>query len=144
VAFNSAYALTGPLDSILDQETPDLSRLEPYNRAIDRYYRVNSMLVYLFYMAKLDHDDYHSGAFMWKNVQWAGLTDRLAFIWHGLRYLAASKETRWQWGGQVLFGNPAQNNVVADIYMALSRNYDKVFREKTRETRQGSTILIET
>jgi flavin-dependent halogenase len=143
VAFNSAYALTDPLDSILDQETPDLSRLEPYNRALDRYYRVNSMLVYLFYLAKLDHDDYHSGAFLWKHVEWAGLKHRLAFIWQGLRYLRADKKTRRRWGGQVLFGNPAEGNVVADLYMALSRNYDEVFRDKTREARQGSTILVE-
>jgi halogenation protein CepH len=143
VAFNSAYALIDPLDSVLDQESPDLSRLEVYHRTLDRYYRVNSMLVYLFYLAKLDHDDYHSPAFLWKNIQWAGLKDRLAFIWHGLRYLRANRETRLRWGGQVLFGNPAPGNVVADLYMALSRNYDKVLRDKVSEARQGSTILIE-
>lgn len=143
VAFNSAYALIEPLDSLLDQETPDLSRLETYNRSLDRYYRVNSMLVYLFYLAGLDEASYHSGAFMWKNVQWAGLKDRLAFIWHGLRYLRADKRTRLRWGTQVLFGDPAQDNVVADLYMAISRNYDKVFRDKTSQVRQGSTILVE-
>jgi flavin-dependent dehydrogenase len=143
VAFNSAYALIDPLDSVLDQETPDLSRLAVYNRSLDRYYRVNSMLVYLFYMAGLDEASFHSGAFMWKNVQWAGLKDRLAFIWHGLRYLRADKLTRRRWGTQVLFGDPAQDNVVADLYMAISRNYDKVFRDKTRQVRQGSTVLVE-
>jgi FADH2-dependent halogenase len=143
VAFNSAYALIDPLDSVLDQEKPDLSRLALYQRSLDRYYRVNSMLVYLFYMAGLDEASFHSGAFMWKNVQWAGLKDRLAFIWHGLRYLRADKPTRRRWGTQVLFGDPAQDNVVADLYMALSRNYDKVFRDKTREARQGSTIQVE-
>jgi flavin-dependent dehydrogenase len=143
VAFNSAYALIDPLDSILDQKTPDLNRLEVYNRSLDRYYRVNSMLVYLFYMAGLDEAAFHSGAFMWKNVQWAGLKDRLAFIWHGLRYLRADKVTRRRWGTQVLFGDPAQDNVVADLYLALSHNYDKVFRDQTREARQGSTILVE-
>jgi flavin-dependent dehydrogenase len=143
VAFNSAYALIDPLDSILDQETPDLARLEVYNSSLDRYYRVNSMLVHLFYLAELDEAAFHSGAFMWKNVQWAGLKDRLAFIWHGLRYLRADKRTRLRWGTQVLFGDPARDNVVADLYMALSRNYDKVFRDQTREVRQGSTILVE-
>jgi FADH2-dependent halogenase len=143
VAFNSAYALIEPLDIILGQEQPDLSLLQAYDRALDRYYRVNSMLVYLFYLSKLDHEYFHSGAYLWKNIQWAGLADRLAFLWHGLRFVMASKSQRLHWGIQVLFGNPAQENVVADLYMALSKNYDKVFRDRTRGARQGSTSFIE-
>ncbi|HTQ10977.1 MAG TPA: NAD(P)/FAD-dependent oxidoreductase [Fimbriimonadaceae bacterium] len=143
VAFNSAYALIDPLEAILDQDKPDLARLEAYDQALNRYYRVNSMLVYLFYMSKLDHEYFHSGSYLWKNIQWAGLKDRLAFLWHGLRYIRADKDTRLHWGIQVLFGNPAQDNVVADLYMALSRNYDKVFRNKTSDIRHGSTILVE-
>jgi flavin-dependent dehydrogenase len=143
VAFNSSYVLIDPLDKILAQEKPDLSPLEIYDRALNRYYRVNSMLVYLFYLCKMDHDNFRNGGYLWKTVQWAGLRDRLAFAWHGIRYLMANKDKRLHWGIQVLFGNPTQENVVADLYMALSRNYDKVFRDKIRNVRQGSTTLIE-
>lgn len=145
VAFNSAYALIDPLDAILSQpdEKLDLSPLKGYDRALDRYYRVNSMLVYIFYLCRLDHEYFRSASYLWKNLQWAGLSDRLAFIWHGLRYLMADKDTRLRWGIQVLFGNPAETNVVADLYMALSHNYDKVFSQKIRSARQGSTTFIE-
>lgn len=130
VAFNSAFALIEPLKTLLRQEKPDLSLLEEYNAALDRYYRVNSMLVYLFYLSELDHDNYHSASFLWNNIEWAGIKDRLAFLWHGLRFVRAKPAKRLAWGTQVLFGNPSKDNVVADLYMALSRNYDKVLSAK--------------
>jgi flavin-dependent dehydrogenase len=143
VAFNSAYALTDSLDPLLDQENPDLSRLEGYNRALDRYYRVSSMLVYLYYLAELDERQYRSGMYLWKHIQWASVWDRLAFVWHGLRYLRADRKTRSRWGAQVLFGNPENGNVVADLYMAISRNYDKLVQDKVRDVSQGSPLFEE-
>jgi flavin-dependent dehydrogenase len=138
VAFNSAYALIDPLNELLNHEDPDIAQLEPYDRALNRYYRVNSMLVYLFYLCRLDHDLLRDGKHIWKIVEWAGLRDRLTFIWHVYRFLRAPKSQRKRWIAQVLFGNPAQENVLADLYMALSRNYDKVFRKRYRQRQESS------
>src|SRR5580693_648522 len=144
VAFNSAYALIDPLNELLDQEDPDVSQLEPYDRALNRYYRVNSMLVYLFYLCRLDHDLLQDPRHLWKTIEWAGPIDRFAAVWHAIRFLRADKRQQTRWKGQVLFGNPAAENVLADMYMALSRNYDKVFRKRYRlQRRQQSAIEIE-
>ena len=129
VAFNSAYALVDPLDQLLRQAQPDLSRLERYDRALDRYYRINSMLVYAFYQCKLDYSNYNL-LYMLKHLQWAGWSDRLLCIWHFLRYFPHSKRQKRTWAGQILFGNPELTNPLGDVAMVLSRNYDKVFRDR--------------
>jgi flavin-dependent dehydrogenase len=131
VAFNSAYALIDPLNELLDHEQPDFSRLEAYHRQLDRFYRVNSMLVYLFYLSKLDYRNVYNPGYLWKNIQWAGWADRLACVWHGARFLLAKREQQRLWSNQILFGNPSPENVLADLTMALSRNYDKIFQEHT-------------
>jgi flavin-dependent dehydrogenase len=132
VAFNSAYALIGPLDELLDQERPDLSRLVPYDRAVDRYYRINSMLVYLFYLCKLDYRNYNFG-YLWSNIQWSGWSDRLDCAWRYLRYVFSPREKQRKWFNEILFGNPGAENPLGDVAMALSRNYDKVFHERAQQ-----------
>jgi hypothetical protein len=138
VAFNSAYALIDPLDELLNHENPNIKRLEAYHRALDRYYRVNSMLVYLFYLCRLDHDVLQDARHIWKTVEWAGPIDRLAFLWHAWRYLRAPRPQRNYWKGQVLFGDPAQENRLADLFMVLSHNYDKVFHKRYRQRQQSA------
>ncbi len=144
VAFNSAYALVPPLNELLDEANPDLSRLKRYDRALDRYYRVNSMLVYLFYLCRLDHDLLQNAKFLWKSIEWAGIGDRIAFLWHAIKFLRSPKEKQARWKAQVLFGDPQQENVLADLHMALSRNYDKVFRKRYHQRLEGSTQTVET
>jgi halogenation protein CepH len=139
VAFNSAYALIEPLNELLDQEVPDLKRLELYQKALDRYYRVNSMLVYLFYLCKLDHDDLQNARHVWKAVEWAGLSDRIAFLWTAFKFLRAPREQQRRWKAQVLFGDPQLENVLADLHIVLSRNYDKVFQKRYKQ-RQRSAV----
>lgn len=139
VAFNSAYALIDPLNEVLDHEDPDISRLEPYHRALDRYYRVNSMLVYLFYLCRLDHDLLQDGWHLWKTIEWASPRERLAFAWHAWRFLRTDQRQQKRWKGQVLFGNPAQENVLADLCMALSRNYDKIFERRYQQRQLNAT-----
>jgi len=130
VAFNSAFALIDPLDRLLDQEKPQVSLLEAYHEKLDRYYRVNSMLVYLFYLSRLDYRNVYSPGYLWKHVEWAGWADRLACVWHGARFLTTRREVRRKWGSELLFGNPTKGNVLGDLAMALSRNYDKVFSKR--------------
>jgi flavin-dependent dehydrogenase len=129
VAFNSAYALVDPLDGLLGQEPADLARLEPYHRALDRYYRINSMLVYVFYLCQLDYRNYNS-KYLLKHIEWAGRRDKLICLWHWLRFMASGRRNRNIWSGQILFGNPGEENVLGDLAMALSYNYEKVFRER--------------
>jgi len=127
VAFNSAYALIEPLDALLADDGADIRRLEGYHGTLDRFYRVNSMLVYLFYLSQLDYRNVYSPSYLWKHIEWAGWADRLTCAWHGLRFLLADNRDQRRWSNQILFGNPAKENVLADLTMALSRNYDKVF-----------------
>ncbi|HZF12134.1 MAG TPA: NAD(P)/FAD-dependent oxidoreductase [Thermoanaerobaculia bacterium] len=131
VAFNSAFALIDPLNELLDQEEPKTKLLAGYQRKLDRYYRVNSMLVYLFYLSQLDYRNVYSPGYLWKHVEWAGWTDRLVCAWHGLRFLTTRRPVRRRWSNQLLFGNPTRGNVLGDLAMALSRNYDKVFSKRT-------------
>ncbi|HVR11866.1 MAG TPA: NAD(P)/FAD-dependent oxidoreductase [Thermoanaerobaculia bacterium] len=132
VAFNSAYALIDPLDKLLDQEPGDLAALEPYHRAVDRYYRINSMLVYLFYLAQLDYRNFNV-FYLWKNIEWADWSARLRVAWCFARYLVATKEAKRRRFNEILFGNPGARNPLGDLSIALSHNYDKVF--KNREQR---------
>ncbi len=132
VAFNSAYALIDPLDRLLEQQQADLTLLVPYDRAVDRYYRINSMLVYLYYLCKLDYRNYNF-SYMWSNIRWAGWSDRLRCARLYLRYLVGSREQKATWFNEILFGNPGAANPLGDVAMALSRNYDKVFHERAQE-----------
>ncbi|HEV3459552.1 MAG TPA: NAD(P)/FAD-dependent oxidoreductase [Thermoanaerobaculia bacterium] len=140
VAFNSALALIDPLDELLRQDRLDLSRLEPYQRAVDRYYRINSMLVYLFYLCQLDYRNYNF-KYLWNAIQWAGWFERLACAWPYLRFFFGSPLQRGKWFSQILFGNPGAENPLGDVAMALSRNYDKVFRDHAvRPPRQEQLV----
>jgi len=132
VAFNSAYALIDPLVELLGEEQADLSRLVPYDRAVDRYYRINSMLVYLFYLCRLDYRNYNF-AYMWSNIQWSSWSDRLRCARLYLRYIFGSRLQKATWFNEILFGNPGAKNPLGDVAMALSRNYDKVFHERAQE-----------
>ncbi len=136
VAFNSAYALIDPLNNLLDQKQPDLSLLKRYDAALNRYYRINSMLVYLFYLCKLDVRNYNF-FYLWKNIQWAGWRERLSCGRKYIRYMLAPRRQQGLWGNQILFGNPETTNPLGDVAMELSANYDKVFRDrKVRPPRQ--------
>ena len=142
VAFNSAYALIDPLGTLLDDESADNRLLETYHRNLDRSYRINSMLVYLFYLCQLDWRNYNT-RYLWKNIQWAGWGDRLLCAQRMARFLAARREQRIEWTSQILFGNPGQENPLGKLAMALSHNYDKVFTERTpRSPRQAQPVEI--
>jgi flavin-dependent dehydrogenase len=132
VAFNSAYALIDPLNQLLDHEGPgeaDVSVLKGYDAAVNRYYRVNSMLVYLFYLCRLDYANYNFW-YMWKHIEWASWSDRLKCARLYIRYIMGSQQNKSKWFNQILFGNPGAENPLGDVAMALSANYDKVFSKR--------------
>jgi flavin-dependent dehydrogenase len=142
VAFNSAYALVEPMDALLRDEQEYTSRLEPYHVAVDRYYRINSMLVYLFYLCRLDYRNYNFN-YMWKNISWAGWSDRLACARLYLRYVLGSRANKGKWFNEVLFGNPGFENPLGDVAMALSHNYDKVFKDRSAREERRQQIVEE-
>jgi flavin-dependent dehydrogenase len=126
VAFNSAYALLEPLDRALSAADADPALLKPYQYVVDRHYRINSMLVYLFYLCRLDHRNYNL-RYLWNAVEWAGWNDRLACGWRYLRFLTSPRASRRRWSNAILFGDPDDQNRLGHVALALSSNYDKVF-----------------
>lgn len=130
IAFNSSFALVEALRQVLPQENPDLAPLQKYQANADKHYRLNSMLVYLFYRARLDHENFGNGAYMWKNIEWAGWSFRLRFLYWCLHVMTKPRTTLRKWGEQMLFGNPDDDNVFARIFLVLSENYDVVHRRR--------------
>jgi flavin-dependent dehydrogenase len=145
IAFNSAYSLAEQLDKALESDPADEKPLAAYQKKYTEFYRFNSMLVYLFYLAKLDYRNLNNGRYLWKNLEWAGLWDRLKFIYYGQRILLTKPKKVNKWGEQVLFGNPGDDNLLAKFLLMLSDNYAKVYAGKTTRAKWSpqSTELVE-
>jgi clorobiocin biosynthesis protein Clo-hal len=145
IAFNSAFTLAEQLDKTLKSETQDERHLAAYQKKYTAFYRFNSMLVYLFYLAKLDYRNLNDGRFLWKNLEWSGWWDRLRFLYFGQRILLTNRLKVAKWGEQVLFGNPGDDNLLAKFLLMLSYNYDKVSSRKTSRGKLApqSTELVE-
>ena len=139
IAFNSSISLAEHLDKALRSDPVDERELEAYQKKYDEFYRFNSMLVYLFYLAKLDYRNLSDGRYLWKNVEWAGLWQRLKFIFYGQIIMRTNPKKVSKWGEQVLFGNPGPDNLLAKFLLMLSENYDKVSRRKENRTRFAPT-----
>lgn len=135
ITFNSARKLSEALLTILDDPSRERELLAEYDRAVDRYYRVNGTLVHLFYLAGVDPLRFEDARFMWKAIPWAGWKYRLRFLYWGLRLAFKDVETRRRMGEEVVFGNPQPGNLVAEQFLMLSRNFDQVY---AREIAQRS------
>jgi len=132
IAFNSSFDLVTALSGVLAGEENDLAPLAAYQRQAEYHYRLNSMLVYLFYVARLDHTRFGDPIYMWKNIEWAGWRYRLRFLGMIRRLAFLPRNTLRRWGEQVLFGNPEPGNVLADMFIMLSENYDAVHRRQAK------------
>ncbi len=130
IAFNSSFALVEALRQVLPQEVPDLAPMRRYQANADKHYRLNSMLVYLFYRARLDHENFGNGVYMWKHIEWAGWSFRLRFLYWCAHVLTKPRTTLRKWGEQMLFGNPDDDNVFAKIFLVLAENYDVVHQRR--------------
>jgi len=124
LAFNSSFALVECLQRALAEERPDSSHLAVYSRRFDDFYRLNSMLVHMFYLARLDPRRVLDPYYMWGHLSWAGAKYRLLFIWYFVRATFTSRRTSRIWTEQLLFGNPDPDNVFARLCLMLSHNYD--------------------
>jgi halogenation protein CepH len=131
IAFNSAYALAEHLDQALRSDPMDESHLAAYQAKCTESYRFNSMLAHLFYLARLDYRNLSKGRYLWENLEWSGPWDRLRFLYYGRRILRTSPTRVNRWAEQVLFGKPADDNLLARFLLMLSDNYEKVYARKT-------------
>jgi clorobiocin biosynthesis protein Clo-hal len=145
IAFNSAFTLAEHLDTALKSEPADARPLAAYQKKYDQFYRFNSMLVYLFYLAKLDYRNLNDGRFLWKNLEWNGVWDRLKFLYYGQVILRSNPKKVAKWGEQVLFGNPGDDNLLAKFLLMLSNNYEKIYARRTARDKQApqSSELVE-
>jgi flavin-dependent dehydrogenase len=145
IAFNSAFSLAEHLGKALKSDPVDPRQLAAYQKKYDEFYRFNSMLVYLFYMAKLDYRNLGSGRYLWKHLEWSGWGDKIRFFILGQRILRTKPAIVQKWGEQVLFGNPGDDNLIARFLLMLSKNYDKVYarRDSRGSWAPQSTELME-
>lgn len=135
IACNSAVDLAESLNEVLARpaDAPrDLAPLEAYQKHVERHFRINSMLVYLFYLCELDHQKLGNLGYLWKNIEWAGWWYKLRFLRHIPRIVTKPQPTLRKWGEQLLFGNPDPDNVFADIFMVLAENYDTLHEKRAR------------
>lgn len=125
ISFNSAFKLAEIVNAALSEPRPDYRLLEAYERDVNRFYRVNAMLVNLFYLADLDLPRSQNAGFIWKNLQWAGPGYRFLFWWYLGRSLMFPKKTRRRWGTEILFGNISLGNLYAELFVMLSENCER-------------------
>lgn len=136
ITFNSSVLLANTLNAILADPKDKERLLHEYDRTVDRYYRINGTLVHLFYMAGVDPFKFEDPLFMLKRIPFASMKDRLLFIYWGLRLTFKNVEQRRRMGEEVVFGNPQKGNLVAEQFLHLSRNFDKVYAQELREIRK--------
>jgi hypothetical protein len=80
---------------------------------------------------------------MCKHIPFAGWSERLRFIYWGLRLTFKSEEQRRRMGEEVVFGNPQPGNMVAEQFLSLSRNFDKVYEKEIREAEERRLVQAE-
>lgn len=136
ITFNSAFLISRALNVFLDDPSRQAELLREYDRTVDRYYRVNGTLVHLFYMARVDPFKFEDPVYMWKHIPFAGWRERLRFLYWGLRLAFKKEEQRRRMGEEVVFGNPQPGNLVAEQFLSLSRNFDKVYDTEIHEAEE--------
>ena len=132
ITFKSGFELADILNQVLDQDSPDNSLLDEYSKRIDKVYRINSTLVYLYYLSELDLRKVLSWR-LWNRVDWAGIKYRLLYIWYISRFLSHGFDQRRNWVREALFGNPKRNNVFAEMLLMLSRNFEQVHEDRIKK-----------
>jgi clorobiocin biosynthesis protein Clo-hal len=143
ITFNSARLLSRSLLQIFEDPSRQKELLDHYNRTVDRYYRVNGTLVHLFYMAGVDPFKFEDPLFMLKAIPFAGWKERMLFLYWGLRLTFKSVEDRRRMGEEVVFGDPKEGNLVAEQFLSLSRNFDKVYAKEIQETPEHTPMTVE-
>ncbi len=130
IAFNSSFALVECLEKVLDLPEPDYSLLDAYGKRFDNFYRFNSMLVYMYYLVRLNPRLLLNPYYLWGHLAWGGLKYRMLFLWYFLRVNLVRPKKVSIWAEQVLFGNPGPENILARLFLMLSYNYDAVHRQR--------------
>jgi len=132
ITFNSAYKLADALTEALRDPARERAAFAQYDADLDRFFRVNSTLVHLFYTAKLDYELYEGAWYMWTNINFANWLYRLKYVWYGLKLVFVSEEDAKRMAEEVVFGNPQPGNKVAEMFLMLSKNFDKAYEKELR------------
>jgi clorobiocin biosynthesis protein Clo-hal len=132
IVLNSVTKLAPILSRVLGGSTAEDVELERYDRDLQRFFRLSSTLTHLFYLCRMNPDNYESGWYLWRNIPFAGLGYRLRYLYHGARVMFARPRTARIWGEEVLFGNPSPGNRIADLYMVLAENFEKYHADRIR------------
>jgi halogenation protein CepH len=130
ITFNSAFRLAELLDVALKDPSRSRRSMELYATDLDRFFRVNGTLVQLFTTAKFDPQNYENAWYMWTHIPFAGWRFRAQYLWWGARLMFVPEKLARRWGEEVVFGNPGPDNLVAKMFMTLSRNFDKAFEKE--------------
>lgn len=133
ISFSSSFKLVEILDGIL-KEKVDYEALEAYETAVDRVYRLNSVLVYRFYACGIDFEKMESAKYTLMNTRWASLSHFLRFLRIGIKVIVHPKTQRRSWAREVLFGDVKPGNLIADLFLVLADNYETLNKEQLEKT----------
>ena len=141
IAFSSAFMLVDALHEVLNQKSPNYSKLKAYNKDVDKLYKINSMFVYLYYLSGLEFDKLWSISHMWKCLEWSGLKYPVLFLWYALQIRLASKKQAGIWGDEILFGIIKSQNPLANLLLALSENYERLQNRRSKNVISRNQFL---
>jgi halogenation protein CepH len=134
IAFNSAFRLADAIDRALEDPLNAEPSLERYRVSVDQLYRINSTLVYRFYMSGIDYEKMESGWYLLTTTRWAGVRYLLRFVWHGVNTIVRPKRTVRRWARDVLFGNVQAGNCIAALFLVLAENDEAILRRNRGTT----------
>ena len=129
ISFSTSFKLVELLDEMLKRKKMDYEALEAYETAVDRVYRLNSVLVYRFYACGIDFEKMESAKYTLINTKWASLGHLWRFLRIGIKVIAHPKTQRRSWAREVLFGDVKAGNLVAELFLVLADNYEALNKE---------------
>lgn len=141
ITFNSAFRLADTLEAVLRDPSKEQRELDAYAVELDRFFRVNGTLVQLFTIAGFDPDNYEGAWYMWTHIPFAGWKFRLQYLYWGARLMFVREKVARRWGEEVVFGNPGPDNLVAKMFMTLSRNFDKFYERELRAAPERAKFI---
>lgn len=135
ITFNSAFKLADALDKVMQHPEKGDLLLTDYAEDLNRFFRINAMLVYRFYECGIDPD---KAASPMTRIEWAGAKH----MWRcgvAVSKLIPHRRNKLEvWAREVLFGNIQPGNKIADLFLVMAENYEELLAKKKK---QGSPRL---
>jgi len=131
ICFNTSFKMVDVLDRSLDDGIAvDAHAWQEYESTVDRLYRINSTLVYKFYQCGIDFEEMERGWSLLSGTTWISPILLLRFLYHGAQLILRPRSVIRSWARDVLFGNVQPGNKVADLFLVLADNYEKLCSRK--------------